>query len=115
MSYMKYQVAMSMPSLDESEAKRRANLLIDTLTTTYTFVLPEGHKPKTMIYDSSNDTRLKCKCWRCDKEIPVEQHWDFMLSTNIVIMRCHGSTETKNFTDKQIETINKSGYWWAFL
>ena len=59
---------------------------------------------------------LKCKCWRCDKDINVSQSYDYMTSKYKVTMNCHGQEETKSFTAEEINSINSTGgKWVAFL
>lgn len=59
---------------------------------------------------------LVCKCYRCDKDIPsVTQYWDFYTGMFRILIKCHGQEQMVVLSESQVDTSNRSGWYWAFM
>lgn len=67
-------------------------------------------------YDDFLSKQLKCKCYRCNKDIKdINQYWDFYSAMFVITIKCHDKEQVVKLSERQIEISNKSGWFWAFM
>lgn len=68
-------------------------------------------------YDESpKKVLLICRCYRCDKDLDTSyMNYNFYKGLYSIEVKCHDEDQIIELTERQIESSNSSGWYWAFM